>query len=87
MAEQQETGDEVLVGVIDKGLGSRVHVRLSRFRDKDYLDIRNFYEGDDGEWLPTRKGIAVPVELYADLMQVLEGAKEQVEARIPPEEA
>jgi hypothetical protein len=87
MSEQQETGDEVLIGVIDKGLGSRVHVRLSRFRDKDYLDIRNFYEGEAGEWLPTRKGIAVPVELYADLMGVLQGAKEQIEQRTPPEAA
>jgi hypothetical protein len=86
MTEEQQSGEEILVGVIDKGLGSRVHVRLSRFRDRDYLDIRNFYEGDNGEWLPTRKGIAVPVELYADLMRVLEGAKAQVEERIPAEE-
>jgi hypothetical protein len=85
MAEQQETNDEVLISVIDKGLGSRVHVRLSRFREKDYLDIRNFYEGEDGEWLPTRKGIAIPVELYDDLMTALEGAKARIAERTPPE--
>jgi len=49
MADEVIATDEVLVKVIDKGLGSRVHVRVSKFRDRDYLDIRNFYETDDGE--------------------------------------
>jgi hypothetical protein len=81
MAEQIEATDEVLVRTIDKGLGNRIHVRLSRFRDRDYLDIRNFYETEDGEWKPTRKGIAVPVEVYDELMSALEAAKPEIEKR------
>jgi hypothetical protein len=80
--EQQETGDEVLVRVIDKGLGGRIHVRVSRFKDRDYIDVRNFYETDDGQWLPTRKGIAVPVELYGELLDALSAAKAEVDKRI-----
>jgi hypothetical protein len=81
MAEQIESKDEVLVRAIDKGLGNRIHVRLSRFRDRDYLDIRNFYETEDGEWKPTRKGIAVPVELYDELIGAIEAAKEEIAKR------
>ena len=81
MAEQIESTDEVLVRAIDRGLGNRIHVRLSRFRDREYLDIRNFYETEDGEWKPTRKGIAVPVDLYDDLMEGLAAAKEEIEKR------
>jgi len=87
MAEQIEATDEVLVQAIDKGLGNRIHVRLSRFKDRDYLDIRNFYETEDGEWKPTRKGIAVPVELYDELMTALEGAKPEIEKRASTESA
>ncbi len=68
---QDQAGEELLVKAIDKGLGSRIHVRISRFRDRDYLDIRNFYEADNGEWKPTRKGVAVPVEMYEELMAAL----------------
>jgi len=57
MAQDVQPTDEELIKVIDKGAGGRIHVRLSRFRDRDYLDIRNFYETDEGEWKPTRKGI------------------------------
>jgi len=81
MAEQMEGGDEVLVRAIDKGLGNRIHVRISRFKERDYLDIRNFYETEDGEWKPTRKGIAVPVEFYDELMDVLGTAKAEIDKR------
>ena len=66
---------------IEKGLGSRIHIRLSKFRDRDYLDIRNFYETDEGEWKPTRKGIAIPVDLYDELMAGLGEAKAEIEKR------
>jgi hypothetical protein len=75
MADDVKGSDEKLVKIIDKGIGGQIHVRLSRFRERDYLDIRNFYEADDGEWRPTRKGIAVPVELYGELMAALKEAE------------
>ena len=85
MAEEALATDEVLVQAIEKGLGSRIHIRLSKFKDRDYLDIRNFYETDEGEWKPTRKGIAVPVDLYDDLMEGLNEAKAKIEERASSE--
>jgi len=81
MSEDLQRADEELIKVIDKGPGGRIHVRLSRFRDRDYLDIRNFYETEDGEWKPTRKGIAIPVELYDELIDALAAAKPKIEER------
>jgi len=78
---QDQAGEELLVKAIDKGLGARIHVRISRFRDRDYLDIRNFYEADDGEWKPTRKGVAVPVEMYQELMDALGDAGKVISER------
>ena len=83
MPEEKQSGEERLVKAIDKGMGNRIHIRLSRFHDRDYLDIRNFYEADDGEWKPTRKGIAVPVELYGELMDALKGAEQMIKD-LPP---
>ena len=81
MPEDLQRADEELIKVIDKGPGGRIHVRLSRFRDRDYLDIRNFYETEDGEWKPTRKGIAIPVELYDELLDALTAVKPKIEER------
>lgn len=82
MTEQDLQQDEVLVRTIDKGLGNRIHIRISRFKDRDYLDIRNYYEDDAGEWKPTRKGIAVPVEFYDELMETLTAAKDEIDKRV-----
>jgi len=81
MVEPIEANDEVLVRAIDKGLGNRIHIRVSRFKERDYLDIRNYYETEDGEWKPTRKGIAVPVEFYDELIDALGAAKEEIDKR------
>jgi len=81
VAENVQESEERVVKVIDKGLGGRIYVRLSRFRERDYLDIRNFYETDDGEWKPTRKGIAIPVELYGELMTALKEAEPLITER------
>ena len=81
MTEQDLQQDEILVRAIDKSLGNRIHIRISRFKDRDYLDIRNYYEDDAGEWKPTRKGIAVPVEFYDELMESLTAAKDEIDKR------
>jgi len=81
MTDEKLQQDEVLVRAIDKGLGNRIHIRISRFKDRDYLDIRNYYEDDAGEWKPTRKGIAVPVEFYDELMESLVAAKDEIGRR------
>jgi len=54
---------------------------ISGTSDRDYLDIRNFYETEEGEWKPTRKGIAIPVELYDELLDALAAAKPKIEER------
>ena len=86
MAEGTQQGEEKLVKVIDKGMGNRIHIRLSRFRERDYLDIRNFYEADDGEWKPTRKGIAIPVDLYEELISALKQAEPMIKDLPKPQQ-
>ncbi len=87
MPQEPQSTDEQLVRVIDKGPAGQIHIRLSRFRERDYLDIRNFYMTEAGEWRPTRKGIAIPVEFYDELMDALAAAKPMIEARIKAGEA
>jgi len=86
MAEEIQQ-EEILVSAIDKSLGNRIHIRISQFKDRDYLDIRNYYEDDAGEWKPTRKGVAVPVEFYDELMAGLAAAKDIIASRKKEEPA
>ena len=75
MAEAEER----LIKTIERGPGQQIHIRLVTFRGREYLDLRNFYLDDNEEWKPTRKGIAVPLELYEELMAALKEAGEAIE--------
>ena len=75
MSETSEHPNPEVVKLIDKGTGKRIYIRVSRFHDHDYVDIRNFYQAEDEEWKPTRKGIAIPVELYDELIDALTDIK------------
>jgi hypothetical protein len=64
--------EERLIKTIERGAGQQIQIRLVTFRKREYLDLRNFYLDENDEWKPTKKGIAVPVELYEDLMAALQ---------------
>ncbi|HIE48201.1 TPA: hypothetical protein EYP84_04865 [Candidatus Bipolaricaulota bacterium] len=67
---------EIVVAELERGPDQKIVIRRTVFRGREYLDIRNFFLADSGEWLPTKKGIAIPWELRAELVAALERAGE-----------
>lgn len=51
------------------GKGDVVRIQKDHFRGKDYLDIRTFFEDDHGELKPTKKGIAIPLDIAGEVIQ------------------
>lgn len=50
------------------GKGDVIRVQKKEFKGKSYLDIRTFYEGEDGEMMPTKKGVAIPIEIAREVL-------------------
>jgi len=50
------------LAIIPKGKTRCIIVRLSSFKGVTRLDIREYYLGDTGDWLPTRQGIGFPCD-------------------------
>lgn len=57
-----------------------IRVSLSVFRGKEYIDIRIYYKGDDGEYHPSKKGITLSPELFPDLKEAMKKLEEALEA-------
>jgi len=71
MNEQQESEDRP-IAVLDRGPTQQIQIRLNEFKGKRYLDLRTYYLDENEEiYKPTRKGISIPVELFADLKEAL----------------
>jgi len=56
---------------IKKNERTSVGVSISDYNEKTYLHIRDHYLAKDGTFAPTRKGIAIEIELATDLLQAL----------------
>jgi len=61
-----------VTGEMDKGWNEKIVFGVSEFKGKNYANIRIYYEDDEGEWKPTKKGISVNLEDFVDFKQRVE---------------
>lgn len=47
--------------------GEQYRIQIKHFRDKEWLHIRKYYLSFDGEWLPTKDGVSLPMEISTSL--------------------
>lgn len=82
MSEKTEApnAEEQLIAVIHRSPTQQIQIRLNAFKGRRYLDLRTFYLDEDEEvYKPTRKGISVPLELFAELKTALEKVEAQLQ--------
>lgn len=68
--EVAETDDPIQV---DVDVRNPIFVSRSMYRGSLRLDVRHYYE-DNGRWLPTRKGISLPMAERKQLMAAIRTA-------------
>jgi hypothetical protein len=67
-----EEGERVEVYEFERNPTEKVIVSLSVFKGRTLADLRTYYESEDGEWRPTKKGISVPAEKLPDLKEAVD---------------
>jgi len=65
------------LGEIAKGK-DKIIIALKEFKGKEYIDIRTHFENDDGDWIPTKKGITLSPDSLDEMIDVLRSAKKKV---------
>jgi hypothetical protein len=58
-----------------------VQARLSFFHGHQLVDIRAYYEAEDGSFRPTKKGLAVGLDLLPELRAAVEALERAVAGR------
>jgi hypothetical protein len=64
----------MIIGEIPKG-ADKIIVSVKEFKGKQYIDIRTFFENDQGEMVPTKKGISFTPENLDEAIRLLQEAK------------
>ena len=66
------------IGEIQKTGTDKIIVTVKEFKGKTYIDVRNFFENDEGEMVPTKKGVSLTPENLDELIHLLGEAKKNL---------
>ena len=76
MAEVHPDDDDHLIGAVPKGRsGGEIRVALREYRSTRFLDLRLNVVGADGDLLPTKQGVTVPIDRLDDLAELVDRAR------------
>ena len=69
---------EALVARIAKNPTEEVRISLTSYRGHDLVDIRVFFQDEQGEWRPTKRGVSLSVDSFSELREAVVKAEEML---------
>ena len=72
----------MVIGEIQKGT-DKIIVNIKEFKGKTYVDIRTYFENDQGEMVPTKKGVSLTPENLDEIIILLQSAKKEMAGQTP----
>jgi hypothetical protein len=70
----------MLIGEIQKGT-DKIMVTVKEFKGKTYVDIRTYFENDQGEMVPTKKGVSFSPENLDEILKILKDAQARIKGQ------
>ena len=62
---------DVLVAQFKKNASEEVRVSIGEFQGHKLISLRVYFRSATGEWLPSRKGLALGVDRYQELLNAV----------------
>jgi hypothetical protein len=66
----------MIIGEIERGETEVLRVSAEEYKGRKYIDIRIYFENDENEWKPTKKGVTVQPEKVAEFLSLIRKAEE-----------
>jgi len=63
--------NQKVIHEIHKNHATVIRISIDMYQGKDYVDVREFYLGDDDEFHPTKKGVKFSQDLVGDMVKGL----------------
>jgi hypothetical protein len=62
----------MIIGDIERGETEVLRISAEEFKGRKYIDVRIYFENEEGEWKPTKKGVTIQpdkVDVFIDLIK------------------
>ena len=67
----KDSKTSINIGELSLGPTQTLLFSLSNFRDKNYMDIRTWFQDQSGEWKHTKKGIHFSIDKFQDFEKLI----------------
>ncbi len=71
----------MLIKEIEKNTKERIKVTLDEYRGYKFCSVRVYFEDDNGQWLPTKKGITLNGDTIDPVIEALQSASKKLESK------
>lgn len=68
----------MILGEIERNPTEVLRISLENFKGRDYIDLRIYFQDDNGEWKPTKKGVTLSPDKIEDIIGFFNKAKEEL---------
>ena len=66
------------IGEIGRTETEVVRVSVEEYKGRKYVDVRIYFENDEGDWKPTKKGVTIQPDRLDLFMDLIRQAKESL---------
>jgi hypothetical protein len=75
----KENEEALNLGFMEMNATQKLIFSISTFKGKKYFSVRTWFQAESGEWAPTKKGINLSFEKFADFENMIKLFAEAIE--------
>ncbi len=68
----------MIIGEIERGETEVMRVSTEEYKGRKYVDVRIYFENNEGEWKPTKKGVTIQPEKVEEFLELIKKAGESL---------
>jgi hypothetical protein len=72
------SNEDRIVHTFQKNALEEIRASIRHYRGKEYIDLRVYYQADDGEYRPSKKGITVSPDLFREVEEAVKKVRKVI---------
>lgn len=68
----KESDEALNVGFLEMNATQKLIFSISTFKNKKYFSVRTWFQAESGEWAPTKKGVNLSFDKFADFEKMVQ---------------
>jgi hypothetical protein len=68
----------MVIGQVERSQTEVIRVSTEEFKGRSYVDVRIYFEDNEGEWKPTKKGVTINPDKLEQVIELLKEAQDKL---------